>query len=204
MDTGPVGLVFPIAGGPFSAEQREERRRMFPGGTSRSETILSQIYRDRAGRVRIELSIHGHDGESAGIVHLIDPVAYSVVTLLVESRIADRMAVPPSSSGRFNVGLPAVGRPLPVREWQTNTEALGTRIIEGVETEGTRTVEMSYGQPPLTAVHEMWSSRRLGMILAIEASGPDWSHTARLQHLEQREPDPSLFAIPADYTIQGE
>jgi hypothetical protein len=55
MDTGPVGLVFPIAGGPFSAEQREERRRMFPGGTSRSETILSQIYRDRAGRVRIEL-----------------------------------------------------------------------------------------------------------------------------------------------------
>jgi hypothetical protein len=39
------------------------------------------------------------------------------------------------------------------------------------------------------------------MTFRIDASGPDWKHTATLRKLDRTEPDPALFVIPSDYTI---
>ncbi len=120
----PVGLVFALPGGPLSAQQVEERTSTFPDGTSSTETLVSQIYRDSAGRIRIEWRMQGIHGESFGIVDLIDPVAYSIVTLLVDSKIANYLVAPHSSSGPFQVGLPAVGRPIPAGKRQAESEIL--------------------------------------------------------------------------------
>jgi hypothetical protein len=202
VDTGPVGLVFPIPDGPFSAQQMEERTRTLADGTSNSETLLSQIYRDSAGRIRIEWHIQGSHGESSDVVYLIDPVVRSVVLLLVDSKIATYILAPHSSSEPFQVGLPAVGKALPAGIWQTKVEGLGVRVIDGVEVEGARTVRTSEDQPPLSAVQEIWLSRSLGLTFVVDASGPNWRHTAKLQSVDRREPDPVLFVIPPDYTIQ--
>jgi hypothetical protein len=72
--SGPVGLVFPMPEGPLSAQQMEERTSTLPDGTSSTETLVSRVYRDSAGRMRIESGIQGSHGESYGIVELIDPV----------------------------------------------------------------------------------------------------------------------------------
>jgi hypothetical protein len=70
--------------------------------------------------------------------------------------------------------------------------------------EGARVVQTLENQPHLISTHEAWFARSLGLTLAIEASGPNWRHTARLQNLDRHEPDPALFVIPPDYTIQSD
>lgn len=110
---------------------------------------------------------------------------------------------PHSSSEGFQVGLPGAGRGLPKRKWKTQEEALGARVVEGIETQGTRWVQTSEEEPTLTAFWERWSSQALGLTLEERAVGPDWSHTVKLQNLERGEPGPALFVIPPDYTVQG-
>jgi hypothetical protein len=122
--------------------------------------------------------------------------------LLVDSKIANYSVAPHSGTGPFQVGFPAVGKWLSAGKWQSKTERIGTRWIDGIEVEGTRIVQTSEDQPPLMTIHEKWSSRSLGLTFEVEASGRAWRHTAKLQKLDRREPDPVLFVIPPDYRIQ--
>jgi hypothetical protein len=200
--TGPVGLVLPVPNAPFSAQQVEERTRTAPDGTLTTKVIASQVYRDSAGRTRIEWRALDAPRGAYDVVYLIDPVSWSATILLVGPKVASQNTVPRSSPGGFQVGLPAVGERLPATEWQTKAESLGTKIVEGIEVRGTRTTQTAEGKPPLTAVWETWSSQALGLKLIVEASGPDWKHTAKLRNLDRNEPDPSLFVIPPDYTVQ--
>jgi hypothetical protein len=73
-------------------------------------------------------------------------------------KIANRTAVPLSSSGEFQVGLPAAGERLPVLKWQTTTEDLGTRLTGGVEIQGARIVQTSEDDPQLIGTQEKWAS----------------------------------------------
>jgi hypothetical protein len=203
MRAGPVGLVLPVPGGPLSAQQMEERTRTLPDGAPSTETLVSQVYRDNMGRMRVEWRMRGGHGASFRIVNLIVPVARSIATLLVDSKTADYLVAPHSGSGPFQIGAPAVGEWPSAGKWQTKTEELGTRVIEGVDVNGARTVRTSEDQPPLVAVQEVWSSQSLGLKLVIDAKGPNWKHTAKLQNLDRHEPDPALFAIPGDYAIQN-
>ena len=82
------------------------------------------------------------------------------------------------------------------------TENLGTRTIEGVEFEGTRTATTSDEQPSLVAVDEFWMSKDLGLIGLVKHSGPDSELAARIFNVDRTAPDSSLFVIPADYRIR--
>ena len=203
MTTGPVGLVFPVPDYPLSPEQLEERTRTARDGTVTTERVVSQIYRDRAGRMRIEW-LGADPRGSPQLVDLIDPVSRSMIKLLVQSKIAVFFVKPHSESKPFNVGFPAVGVSLPTGRWQAKSERLGTRVISGIEVEGTRTVETSDDHPPLVAVKEEWGSKNMHVTMQVEASGPGWRHTAKLQNLDPHEADPTLFVIPSDYAIQDE
>jgi hypothetical protein len=133
--------------------------------------------------------------EELDVIYLIDPVSSSATVLFVGPKVAYRTAVPRASPGGFQVGFPMVGEPFPKAESQMTTESLGTRITEGVEVQGTRTTATAY-------LRETWSSQALGLMLTVEASGPDRRHTAKLQNLDRQEPDASLFVIPPEYSIQ--
>ena len=200
VDTGPVGLVLPAGGAPLSAEQVEERTRTTPDGNSVSEAIVSRIRRDRAGRLRVEWRVESDQHESARVAYLLDPVASCSYMLVIEARIATQMSGP--ESGDLRVGFPAMGRSLPDGKWRTRTESLGTRVIRDIEVEGSRTIRTSEDEPTLTALKEMWLSEILHLTLLVEASGPGWRHTARLQNIDLREPDPNLFVIPGDYAVR--
>jgi hypothetical protein len=88
------------------------------------------------------------------------------------------------------------------------TESLGTQMIEGVEAEGTRTtMTIPAGQigneRPIEVVNESWYSPQLKTLVLSKQSDPRMGETTyKLTNVQLVEPLPTLFEVPADYTIQ--
>jgi hypothetical protein len=93
-------------------------------------------------------------------------------------------------------------------EGQVNTEQLGKQTIEGVEAEGQRiTVTIEAGKigndRPIVTVNERWYSPELQTVIFSKNSDPRIGETIyKLINIDRSEPDPSLFQVPADYTVE--
>ena len=89
------------------------------------------------------------------------------------------------------------------------TESLGSRSIEGVMAEGTRTTSTiaagAIGNAlPIDVVTERWYSPELQMAVLISRKDPrSGDSTYRLRNIVRTEPPPDLFAVPSDYQIRG-
>jgi hypothetical protein len=90
---------------------------------------------------------------------------------------------------------------------EVNQESLGTQAIEGVMAEGTRvTFTIPAGkignERPIVTVNERWYSQELQTVVLTKNSDPRMGETTyRLTNINRSEPDPSLFQVPADYTV---
>jgi hypothetical protein len=90
---------------------------------------------------------------------------------------------------------------------EVNKESLGGQIIEGVPAEGTRvTFTIPAGkignERPIVSVNERWYSPELQTVVLSKNSDPRMGETTyRLTNIVRGEPDPSLFQVPADYTV---
>jgi hypothetical protein len=147
---------------------------------------------------------------------------------VVTSRSANTIVTAPSyvsastntvsvSGGGANtiVGV-AAGVPMPgpngIFSWssegEVNQESLGKQMIEGVEAEGTRvTITIQAGkignERPIVTVNERWYSPELQTVVLSKNSDPRMGETTyKLTNIDRNEPDPALFQVPADYTIQ--
>jgi len=196
--SGAALLVLPRPGVPISLEQIEERKRKLEDGVASAE-IKSQVYRDSAGRLRIEAEVR--DG-STRYADLIDPVAGSRVVLLTTEKVGYRIPFPKSDQSRFAfLGLGESSQDSSHKWGGARTEVVGKRTIQGVEFEGTRIVRTAEGEPGLTDTSEQWYSDDLKLIGLLTTSGPSGAYSARIQSLQRGEPDPALFTIPAEYRI---
>lgn len=87
------------------------------------------------------------------------------------------------------------------------TEALGKRVIEGVECEGTKeTVTIEAGKigndRPIETVTERWHSPELKVDVLRKHSDPRFGSTEyRLQGIVRGEQPKSLFEVPSDYKV---
>lgn len=87
-------------------------------------------------------------------------------------------------------------------------EQLGKQTIEGVEAEGTRTtITIPAGDigndAPIYIVSESWYSPELQTVVMTKHSDPRMGeNTYRLTNINRSEPAPSLFELPADYTVK--
>ena len=87
-------------------------------------------------------------------------------------------------------------------------EQLGTKVVEGVQAEGTRTTfTIPAGQigndKPIQVVDEVWRSPELQVIIHSEHSDPRMGSTIySLQNISRSDPSPTLFQVPADYTVK--
>ncbi len=85
---------------------------------------------------------------------------------------------------------------------------LGTQTIEGVPAQGTRiTHTIPAGQvgndQPLVITTETWMSPDLKVLVMSKTSDPRMGETTyRLTNILRDEPDPALFLVSSDYTIQ--
>jgi hypothetical protein len=92
---------------------------------------------------------------------------------------------------------------------KVTTESLGTRSVEGVTAEGTRTTSTigagAIGNVmPIEIITERWYSRELQMAVQISRRDPRSGETIyRLRNIVRSEPPPDLFTIPSDYQVRG-
>ena len=87
-------------------------------------------------------------------------------------------------------------------------EQLGTKVLEGVQAEGTRTtITIPAGQigndKPIQIVDEVWRSPDLQVIVHSVHSDPRMGSTVySLQNISRSDPSPTLFQVPPDYTVK--
>lgn len=192
----------------------------------------TKVYRDSAGRTRTEHQKPLPPGGAAAtqvpmFIDISDPVAGYRYTLQQQNHVARRMPWPPtrlqtgvsqpqaaagasapqpaSASGTQNqTGAKTTRRPRP----DMVHEALGTQTIEGIPAEGSRftttyPVGFMGNDRPITTVRETWMSPDLKIVVLTKMTDPrSGDSSTKLTNFSQTEPDPALFEVPADYTIE--
>jgi hypothetical protein len=89
------------------------------------------------------------------------------------------------------------------------SEDLGTQVVNGIAAQGTRsTLTIPAGQigndRAIQVVSERWFSPDLQVTVKSTNSDPRFGDvTYQLNNINRAAPDPSLFTIPADYTVQS-
>jgi hypothetical protein len=86
--------------------------------------------------------------------------------------------------------------------------SLGTQEIEGIQAQGTRTTETIPAgkignEKPIVITTERWYSPDLQVDVLVKHNDPRMGEVVyQLTNVSREEPDPSLFQVPADYTVQ--
>lgn len=221
-----------VTGQPYSAERVMEHTQTLLNGTHIDQKReMSRVYRDSEGRVRTERYMFAGPAARNGtteaglqLVHIYDPVAGYSYTLDTEKHIAHRIAVPipsehprPVRSEGMLVQKPSSRAPGKsaattgsAQRRQFKREALGTQVIEGLTAEGTRlTMTTAAGvegnDRPLTRVCDHWQSEELKITILSNCTDPRSGNSViRMQNIDRAEPDPLLFQVPPDYTVEEE
>jgi hypothetical protein len=205
-------------GSPYCATRTTETVQTLSNGTHITHKSESHECRDSQGRFRHETFLPNAPGEQSGtptIINILDPVERVGYMLDVHLRIAHRTTLPlPQTILPQAPNPPIPAKPVrstangPLRP-QTTTEPLESQTIGGILADGTR-ITMTFpagfqgSDGPITAVEERWISRELGgVIVLLKRSDPRYGDTTeQLTDIDRSEPDPALFAVPADYTIK--
>lgn len=95
-------------------------------------------------------------------------------------------------------------------KYDTRTEDLGTRTIEGINAVGKRTITTIPAgdignERAIEIVYEKWYSNDLQLVVMSKHTDPRFGEqTYRLTNISRNEPDPSLFEVPAGYKVVTE
>ena len=193
-----------VKGQPFSAETViEDTRRLFDGSTVTKKNS-GAIYRDGDGRTRREqplemvggINIVGSDSKPQMLVFINDFANKSQIFLDFNNKVARK--------SRFGDIQP----PEPGEPGTAKMESLGTKVIERVIAEGTRTTfEIPAGEigndKPIQVVTEKWFSPELQVIVMSRHTDPvAGEHVFRLVNIKRAEPAADLFAIPAGFRTE--
>lgn len=200
-----------VKGAPFAGEFVTESVQRLADG-NRIVSKRTEVYaRDGEGRTRREMG---------PVTFIHDPVAKVEWVLETQKKTARKMMMPDMGSeagpGK-NVmifrreglsAMPLAGAT--AGKFETKTELLGKRMIEGTEAEGTRTsVTIPVGavgnELPMVTVSERWMSAELKTVVMTSRKDPQSGETMyKLTNLRKGEPSRMLFEMPADYTIETE
>lgn len=180
----------------------------------------------------LAIALPGSKGAEPKLEMIDDPVAGVHWTLDTQSKTAVKMTFPKKSSALFNTIIPPLGpdrtwfyaagtpgsqitiQTLAKRKAEGDTNVnrsdLGTQVIEGVSAQGTRvTRTLPAGEigneQPIVINTETWYSPELKVLVMSKAEDPRMGTTTyRLTNIQKGEPLPSLFEVPADYTIKDQ
>jgi hypothetical protein len=213
---------------PYSADVVNDHTQFLPDGNRIAEHATGRVYRDKDGRVRREEDRQA-GGVSVSIV---DPVAGYSYWLDPDTHVAWRTRALPVtfkvdggqggervvtlSTGERGGGPASIeiaGGRVEMRQRgggaeQHDEEPLPERTIEGVTVQGHRTrTTIAAGaignDLPIVITSEQWFSPDLQVQVLTERKDPrNGDSSYRLSNIRRGDPDPSLFQVPADYTIK--
>jgi len=213
---GPV-----VKNAPYAAEAvTETTQKLFDGNEIVRKSSTKQ-FRDSAGRERRE--------ESMGAVLITDPVEKVRFAISPETKSFEKMPyrVPQvfihtkgdegEKDGPFVAqNVTVEGRELKKAKFflgvsggwgEPKEEDLGTRIVEGVQAQGSRSTQIIPAGDignlrPIEIVDERWFSPDLQLTVMTRHSDPREGETVfRLTNIQRIEQVRSLFEIPAGYTV---
>lgn len=193
-----------VKGVPFSAQVVNESNQTLGDGTRITHKSTGAIYRDNEGRMRREQTLAAIGpfvpaGDPPQFIFIEDPVGDVRYALDVRQQIAHKLPPPPG---------PPPTPPAPPESSDVKTESLGTKTIEGVEAEGTRTtITIPAGREgndrPILIVSERWYAPSLQIVVYSRHSDPHVGENIyRLTNITRSEPERALFQVPADYKIE--
>jgi len=206
-----------VKGAPFSATTSSTTQQTLHDGTTINRTANGAIYRDSEGRSRREVTFTGvgplaATGGPHKMVSIFDPVASAHYMLNPDKKVAHKMTLP--ANGGTDKAQ-AFEQKMQARQQQEEAsgalkvEALGTKVINGVNAEGTRTTHtIAAGEignsAPIQIVSERWYSTDLQTVVQSTRTDPRFGTTTfSLSKIQKAEPAATLFAVPADYTVKA-
>jgi hypothetical protein len=202
----PFDMDEPVTGAPYSADITTEIIQSLADGNRIERRATSSVARDGQGRVRREQNLAAigpilPQGD-VQIVTIHDPSAGTHYSLDASRKVAIRSSI-------FTKKVEAAFEPAKAAQArQARTESLGTREIEGVTAEGTRTtITIPAGAignvAALEIVSERWYSPELRTVVLSRRSDPRFGETIyRVQNIVRAEPPAELFQVPPDYTVE--
>jgi len=216
---GPGGFERTVAGAPYSATEVSTSSQTLANGNMIQRSTQTNISRDGQGRVRMETTMKHPDGTTSTHVMIHDPVAgvtHNIDTQNKVSHDAVLHAPPQNGQGRGrgpgprpNGATAAVANGRGPRRTDPNlvTEQLGTQTMSSVSATGTRMTRTipagaEGNSQPIVSVHETWMADDLKVPVMVKSSDPRFGTTqTQLTNVIRAEPDPSLFQVPAGYTV---
>jgi hypothetical protein len=202
-------FVTPVPGAPFVGQVSVQRTILQPDGKTIILYTRHLIARDADGRIRNErtvfLTANSTEAPAVINVHLYDPQNRFSTWLSPIRKTFWIVPVrhPPATDAPAGYASPA-GSTQPSSQF-ANEQDLGTRTIAGLEVHGVRETQRvpasaSGTGKDIVLTDEYWYSYDLKMNLSVTHTDPrTGSVTMTVTKLTQTDPDPSLFAIPADY-----
>lgn len=213
----------PVKGAPYSGEASTESTQVLADGNRITRKNTAVIYRDGQGRTRREETMNGMgllaSAESFQTISINDPVAQVSYILDAKTKTARKLPNITTVGVGDKIGMVIAGKGAPGMEQHistrvlapgkenANTEQLGKQTIDGLVCDGTRTtITIPAGQMgnerPIEIVSERWYSPDLQLTVMSRHNDPRMGETVyKLNRINRAEPLPSLFQVPADYTI---
>jgi hypothetical protein len=203
-----------VTGAPFTATIMVQRTQTLADGNQINRSTSGTIARDSQGRVRREMTlpvIGAYATSNQGAPHVIfinDVVSGTQYILDPNRKIAHEVRL------ERRMRLNRVGRRQKQADILTpnavgvTKTSLGAQTINGVQAQGTRyTRTIPAGQigneKPIVITTERWYSPELQMYVMTKTTDPVRGDSVRqLTNILTGEPDPSLFQVPPDYTVQ--
>ena len=198
-----------VTGHPYSTQSTLDTSVTILNGNHRSSRIYArQIFRDGAGRTRIEepFLMSAPLGTLPVVIEIQDVVGKARYILDVQRHVAHRSVY--GQAKPFS--LAGTQPPAELPKYQSLNEDLGTQTFDGLVAQGTRTT-LTY--PPgtwgwdraVSTVNETWMMKDLRVILMSKNVQPDSQEMImKLTNLSRAEPDAALFMVPAGYTVVDE
>ena len=173
------------------------------------------MWRDSQNRVRTERQFCNFHGVDPGTyIEIRDPVSGYAYILDSATRTAHRytlkvreFAAPPPKPTEVAAALGVAQISNVAGEAKSNSESLGTDVMESIPVQGTRTTRTigageDHNDRPFEIVDESWVSPTLHIAIYRKSNDPRYGEwVTRLTNVQLGEPDPTLFEPPADYTV---
>lgn len=219
-----------VSGEPYSAQATTQTTQVLSDGNRIVRKETAKVYRDSMGRTRREMAVNAvgpwSPGTPAQMVSIFDPVAGTQYVLNAQQKKAYQMPQPPrppsppagamvskrvliAGSGAVEASGPGLAFVEKDAGLGHRTEvSLGTQEVAGVVAEGKKITETIPAgkignEKPIVITTERWYSPDLQLDVLVRHSDPRTGEVVyRLSDINRAEPDPSLFQVPPDYTVE--
>jgi hypothetical protein len=203
-----------VSGAPFSATFSTQSTETLADGNKIEHSSTGTVARDSQGRTRREITLpaigpFATQGKTPPhVAFLSDPVASTHYVLDEDRKVARQMKMN-HMARREGANQDPADAPRGRKGAETVKTDLGTQTINGIVAQGTRyTRTIPAGQigneKPIVVTTERWYSPELQINVMTKHSDPFMGdRVTQLTGVQRQEPEPSLFQVPAGYTVKA-